>query len=88
MRVGRTCGSKDGKRLLPGLRSPLALLMKLRVALAQPVQGRFDPHHGFDAEVDIFPFVRAKPLNQLVGALATAELESEVLQVMCDIATR
>ena len=62
--------------------------MKLRVALAQPVQSRFDPHHGFDAEVDIFPFVRAKPLNQLIGALETGERESEVLQVMCDITTR
>jgi hypothetical protein len=77
-----------GKGLLLGLRSPLALLKKLGVALAQPVQSRFDPHHGLDAEADLFPFVRAKPLNQLVGALATAELESEVLQVMCDIATR
>jgi hypothetical protein len=78
----------QGKGLLLGLRSPLALLMKLGVALAQPVQSRFDPHHGFDAEADLFPFVRAKPLNQLVGALETAELESEVLQVMCDITTR
>jgi hypothetical protein len=43
---------------------------------------------GFDAEADLFPFVRAKPLNQLVGGLETAELESEVLQVMCDITTR
>jgi hypothetical protein len=41
------------------LRSPLALLMKLGVALAQPVQSRFDPHHGLDAEADLFPFVRA-----------------------------
>jgi hypothetical protein len=40
------------------------LLTKLGVALAQPVQSRFDPHHGFDAEADLFPFVRAKPLNQ------------------------
>ena len=54
----------------------------------QPVQSRFDPHHGFDAEADLFPFVRAKPLNQLVGALATVELESEVPQVMCDITSR
>ena len=76
-----------GKGLLLGLRSPLALLMKLGVALAQPVQSRFDPHHGIDAEADHFPFVRAKPLNQLVGALETAELESEILQVMCDITT-
>ena len=64
---------------------PLALLMKLGVALAQPVQSRFDPHHGFDAEADLFSFVRAEPLNQLVGAVETGELESEVLQVMCDI---
>ena len=78
----------QGKGLLLGLRSPLALLMKLGVALAQPVQSRFDPHHGLDAEADLFPFVRAKPLNQLVGALETGELESEVLQVMCDITTR
>jgi DDE family transposase len=62
--------------------------MKLGVALAHPVQSRFDPHHGLDAEADLFPFVRAKPLNQLVGALETAELESEVLQVMGDITTR
>jgi hypothetical protein len=61
--------------------------MRLGVALAQPVQSRFDPHHGLDAEADIFPFVRAKPLNQFVGALETA-VESEVLQVMCDITTR
>ena len=88
MRVGRTCGSKDGKGLLPGLWSPLALLLKLGVALVQPVQSRFDPHHGLDAEADVFPFVRAKPLNQLVGALETTELENEVLQVMCDITTR
>jgi hypothetical protein len=27
-RVGRTCRDKDGKGLLPGLRSPLALLME------------------------------------------------------------
>ena len=67
----------QGKGLLLGLRSPLALLIKLGVALAQPVQSRFDPHHGLDAEADLFPFVRAKPLNQLVGALATAELENE-----------
>ena len=41
----------QGKGLLLGLREPfLALLMKLGVALAQPVQSRFDPHHGFDAE--------------------------------------
>jgi hypothetical protein len=73
---------------LLGLRSPLALLMKLAVALAQPVQSRFDPHHGLDAKADLFPFVGAKPLNKLVGALETAELESEVLQVMCDITTR
>ena len=79
---------KDGKGLLPGLWSSLALVMKLAVALAQPVQSRFDPHHGLDAEADLFPFVRAKPLNQLVGALETAELESEVLQAMCDITTR
>jgi hypothetical protein len=72
VRVGRTC-------LLLGLRSPLALLMKLGVALAQPVQSRFDPHHGLEAEADLFPFVRAKPLNQLVGALETVELKSEVL---------
>ena len=39
----------QGKGLLLGLRSPLALLMKLGVALAQPVQSRFDPHHGLDA---------------------------------------
>ena len=77
-----------GKGLLLGLRSPLAFLMKLGVALAQPVQSRFDPHHGFDAEADLFPFVRAKPLNQLVGALATAELVSEVAQVTCDLRTR
>ena len=57
------------KGLLLGLRSPLALLMKLAVALAQPVQSRFDPHHGLDAKADLFPFVGAKPLNQLVGAL-------------------
>jgi hypothetical protein len=62
--------------------------MKLGVALAQPVQSRFDLHHGLDAEADLFPFVRAKPLNRLVGALATAELVSEVAQVMCDITTR
>jgi hypothetical protein len=62
----------------------MALLMKLGVAQARPVQSRFDPHHGFDAEADLFPFVRAKPLNQLVGALETTELESEVLQVVCD----
>ena len=54
---------------LLGLRSPLALLMKLAVALAQPVQSRFDPHHGLDAKADLFPFVGAKPLNKLVGAL-------------------
>jgi hypothetical protein len=78
----------QGKGLLLGLRSPLAFLMKLGVALAQPVQSRFDPHQGFDAEADLFPFVRAKPLNQLVGALETGELESAVLQVMCDITTR
>ena len=78
----------QGKGLLLGQRSPLAFLMKLGVALAQPVQSRFDPHHGFDAEADLFPFVRAKPLNQLVGALETAELESEVLQAMCDTTTR
>ena len=78
----------QGKGLLLGLRSPLALLMKLGVALAQPVQSRFDPHHGLDAEADLFPFVRAEPLNQLVGALATAELESEVAQVTCDLRTR
>jgi hypothetical protein len=77
-----------GKGLLLGLRSPLALLRKLGVALAQPVQSRFDPHHGLEAEADLFPFVRAKPLNQLVGALETVELKSEVLQVMCDITTR
>jgi hypothetical protein len=41
--------------------------MKLGVALAQPVQSRFDPHHGLDAEADLFPFVRAKHLNQLVA---------------------
>ena len=62
--------------------------MKLRVALAQPVQSRFDPHHGFDAEVDISSFVQAKPLNQPIGAPETGELESEVLQVVCDITTR
>ena len=56
------------KGLLLGLRRPLALVMKLGVALAQPVQSRFDPHHGLDAEADLVPFVRAKPLNQLVGA--------------------
>jgi hypothetical protein len=67
MRVGRMCDSKDGKGPLPGLRSPLALLMKVGVALAQPVQSRFDPHHGLDAEADLFPFVRAKHLNQLVA---------------------
>ena len=87
VRVGRTCGSK-GRVFMLGLRSSLALLMKLRVALAQPVQGRFDPHHGLDAEADLFPFVRAKPLNQLVGALETAELESDVAQVTCDHRTR
>ena len=64
------------------------LLIKLGVALAQPVQSRFDPHHGLDAEANLFPFVRVKPLNQLVGALETVELESEVLQAMCDITTR
>ena len=88
MRVERTCGAKDGKDLLPGIRSPLALLMKLGVALAQPVQSGSPPHHGLDAEADLFPFVRAKLLNQLVGALATAELESEVAQVTCDLRTR
>jgi hypothetical protein len=62
--------------------------MRLGVALVQPVQSRFDLHHGLDAESDLFPFVRAKPLNQLVGALATVELESEVPQVMCDITSR
>ena len=62
--------------------------MTLGVALAQPIQSRFDPHHGLDAEADIFPFVRAEPLNQLVGALATAELKSEVAQVTCDLRTR
>ena len=76
------------KGLLLGLRSPLALLMKLGVALAQPVQSRFDPHHGLDAEADLSPFVRAKPLNQLGGALAAAELESEVAQVARDLRTR
>jgi hypothetical protein len=86
MRAGRTCGSREG--LLLGLRSPLALLKKLGVALAQSVQSRFDPHHGLDAEADLFPFVRAKPLNQLVGALATAELVSEVAQVTCDLRIR
>ena len=78
----------QGKGLLLGLRSPLAFLMKLGVALAQPVQSRFDLHHGLDAEADLFPFVCAKPLNQLVGALETAELESEVAQVTCDVRTR
>ena len=39
VRVGRTCGSKG--RSFARLRSPLALLMKLAVALAQPVQSRF-----------------------------------------------
>ena len=37
--------------------------MKLGVAQAQPIQSGFDPHHGFDAEADLFAFVRAKPLN-------------------------
>jgi hypothetical protein len=78
----------NGKALLLGLRSPLALLMKLGVALVQLIQSGFDPHHGLDAEADLFPFVWAKPLNQLVSALATAELESEVLQAMYDITTR
>ena len=40
----------QGKGLLLGLRSLLVVLMKLRFALAQPVQSRFDPHHGLDAE--------------------------------------
>ena len=62
--------------------------MRLGVLLAQPIQSRFDPHHGLDAEADLFPFVRAKPLNPLVGALATAELVSEVAQVTCDLRTR
>ena len=61
--------------------------MKLGVALAQPVQSRFDPHHGLDAEADLFPFVRAKPLNQLVGALATAELETRSPKSCADITT-
>ena len=51
--------------------------MKLGVALAQPVQSHVDPRHGFEAEADLFPFVRAKPLNQLVDVMETAELESE-----------
>ena len=38
-----------GKDLLLGLRSPLALLMKLGVALAQPVQSHSNQHHGLDA---------------------------------------
>ena len=59
------------KVLLLGLRSPLALLIRLGVLLAQLIQSRFDPHHGIDAEADHFPFVRAKPLNQLIGALET-----------------
>jgi hypothetical protein len=58
------------KGLLLGLRSPLALVIRLGVALAQPVQSCFDLHHGLDAEADLFPVVRAKPLNPLVGALA------------------
>ena len=78
----------QGKGLLLGLRSPLARLMKLAVPLVQPVQSRFDPHHGLDAEADLFPFVHAKPLNQLVRVLATAELKSEVAQVTCDLRTR
>jgi hypothetical protein len=78
----------QGKGLLPGLQSPLALPMKVGVALAEPVQSRSNLHHRLDAEADLFPFVRAKPLNQLVGALATVELESEVPQVMCDITSR
>jgi hypothetical protein len=57
----------QGKGLLLGLRSLLVVLRKLRFALAQPVQSRFDPHHGLDAEADLFPFVRAKHLNQLVA---------------------
>ena len=57
----------NGKALLLGLRSPLALLMKLGVALVQLIQSGFDPHHGLDAEADLFPFVRAKHLNQLVA---------------------
>jgi hypothetical protein len=34
------------------------------------------------------PRCRRGPVNQLVGALATAELESEVAQVTCDLRTR
>ena len=73
---------------LLGLRSPLALLMKLAVALAQPVQSRFDPHHGLDAKADLFPFVGAKPLNKLVGALEKRRSGKRGPSVMCDITTR
>ena len=52
--------------------------MKLGVALAQPVQSGFDPHHGLDAEADLFPFVRALSLSTSLSAfMETAELESE-----------
>ena len=75
----------QGKGLLLGLRSALARLMKLGVALAQPVQGRFDPHNSLDAEADLLPFVRAKPLNQACRRSGNGGAGNEVPQVMCDI---
>ena len=85
--VGETCEAIEAYCVAVGL--VVYEWNDLHEKLARrPVQSRFDPHHGFDAEADLFPFVRAKPLNQLVGALATGELVSEVAQVMCDITTR